>query len=80
MVRLPNGSIYLPYDLHAMNDVTADRDLIAGAISWCSSRPGRFLVKMLDNIAAFWCQVENQYRPFEPRLTIQRSLTSTIRF
>ena len=55
---LPDGAPYHPYPLHPATDAAYDSQLVAAAIDWCKTEPGRFVLKILDNLAAFWFQVE----------------------
>ncbi len=57
-VLLPDGTPYHPYSLDPATDAAYDNQQVAAAIDWCKAEPGRFVVKVLDNLAAFWFQVE----------------------
>jgi len=57
-ITLNNGELYYPYNLNARDDAAYDKEMINKAFQWIVKQPHKFVLKVVDNLFAFWYFVE----------------------
>jgi len=57
-VYLPDKHQFGPYSLSAFNDARGDAVLVKAAMGWSLDHPLGFVLKVLDNVLAFWYVLE----------------------
>ena len=57
-ITLDNGDLYYPYNLDAREDAAYDKEMINKGFEWIVRHPHKFMLKIVDNLFAFWYFVE----------------------